>query len=429
MKTYIRNAGWMLTEKIAKIISNLLLMALIARSIGPSDFGILSISITLVTLAWCFCSLGADTLLMKEFSQNNYNHNELFNTIYACRLIASITILTISYALLFTGATHSFSRTETLIYAISIAAIPFYNFNTYYSYFQAKSKSHTVTKISILSITISASIKLFIAFTTPNVYYFAASYVFDSALILAIYNLLPSEPATKIQTSNIKLKVILKLAKPATPLLLSNLIVIAYTRLDQFMIAKFLGMAPAGIYSISTRIAESYIFIPSILAISLYPMLAKETTKENIKKYFDVVFFSAIASALITIAAAPIAIPMLFGHEYSESISPLIILVISSTFSIIGSVATNYLILKDMAYIRLIRSIAGLSINAILNIYLIPKYGIIGAAYATLASQIIAAWLSNALTPKTLDCFKMQTATILTIGIPGTLKTIKGARN
>ena len=418
----------MLTEKIAKIFSNILIMALIARSIGPAEFGILSISLTFVSVAWCICSLGADTLLMKEFSQGNYDHKELFNTIYASRLIASIVLLTICYAFLFIGAQDVFSKTEKLVYAISIAAIPFYNFNTYYSYFQAKSNSRTITKASIISIAISISIKSLIALKSPNIYYFSASYVFDAALILAILKTCHRESEIKIQISSIRTGIMLELARPATPLLLSNLLVIAYTRLDQFMIVKILGMAPAGIYSISARIAETYIFIPSIIAVSLYPMLAKETTKENVKKYFDVVFFAATASAAITMAAAPIAIPILFGHEYKDSVYPLIVLVISGTFSIMGGVATNYLILKDMAYTRLLRAAIGLIINAFLNLILIPKHGIIGAAYATLISQIIAAWLSNALTKGTFECFRMQTSTILTAGIPGTINIIKGAK-
>ncbi|EIM9300179.1 flippase, partial [Escherichia coli] len=54
-----------------------------------------------------------------------------------------------------------------------------------------------------------------------------------------------------------------------------------------------------------------------------------------------------------------------------------------------------------------------------LNILLIPKYGIIGAAYASFVSQIFATWLSNSLNRKTFECFRIQSMTVLTLGLTG----------
>ncbi|MGU8197064.1 polysaccharide biosynthesis C-terminal domain-containing protein [Escherichia coli] len=52
-----------------------------------------------------------------------------------------------------------------------------------------------------------------------------------------------------------------------------------------------------------------------------------------------------------------------------------------------GAASTNYLVVINLTYMRLIRAIAGLIVNFILNIILIPRIGIVGAAYASLFSQ------------------------------------------
>ena len=59
------------------------------------------------------------------------------------------------------------------------------------------------------------------------------------------------------------------------------------------------------------------------------------------------------------------------------------------------------------------RTLAGAIINIILNYLLIPKYGIYGAAFATLISQAIASYLFNATNKKLKYTFLLQTNALL----------------
>ena len=54
------------------------------------------------------------------------------------------------------------------------------------------------------------------------------------------------------------------------------------------------------------------------------------------------------------------------------------------------------MIIYGLTYLRLVRAVFGLLINFSLNIILIPRFGIIGAAFSSLISQLFAAWISNA---------------------------------
>src|SRR5258706_14190470 len=85
----------------------------------------------------------------------------------------------------------------------------------------------------------------------------------------------------------------------------------------------------------------------------------------------------------------------LFGPNYEQSILPARILFLSVPFLFLGlvsSIAANALHLEHKIVKILSLSVA---INLGLNVYVIPKYGIVGAAWVTVISQII--WASGML--------------------------------
>lgn len=422
MKSYINNAGWMLLEKIVKALSSLIIIALIARTIGPSDFGVFSLALSVLAILWCICSLGLDSILIKEFSQTKYDKLELFSTIFWMRFFISALLMLICFILTWTSFTENYSHTNKIIFLIIISSLPFYNFNTFFSYYQAQSKSRFTANISLAITLLFTTIKILFAATNPDPIIFSACYFFESATLIFIFTILAKETSLKI--SHFRTQILSELLKPAYPLLSASLLVIAYTKLDQVMIAKILGPEALGIYSVSTRIAETYIFIPTLLSVSLYPMLAKNFTPENTRVYFDIVYSSSVASGILVLILSPILIPILFGNAYKESITPLSLLIFASIFSILGMLSTNFFLLKEMPYIRLYRAIIGLAINFFLNLKLIPIYGINGAAFASLLSQITASWFLNALSKKTIECFKIQCATLFTFGFPGLSKAL-----
>ncbi|WP_283666556.1 polysaccharide biosynthesis C-terminal domain-containing protein [Escherichia coli] len=107
-----------------------------------------------------------------------------------------------------------------------------------------------------------------------------------------------------------------------------------------------------------------------------------------------------------------------FGVRYHDSIAVVNIIVFANIISALGAVSSNILILRGITYLRIYRAIAGLVVNIGLNFYCIPKFGILGAAYSSLLSQVIAAWISNGFSKKTVDCFYFQSKSLLTFGIP-----------
>ncbi|CAI0964517.1 colanic acid exporter [Serratia fonticola] len=423
MRVYLFNAGWMLLEKILKLFLTFIFLGFIAKQLGTDSFGIYSLGISLVTLLWVISSLGLDSIILKEFSQGKYDEVELFSTIFILRWLVCLGVVIVSVSFLFSSLFNYYALSTKITFLIFIFSVFFYNYTTFWSYYQAKSRAKVLTKISVIGLLISSLIKVYIIYSGYGIVSFAVSASFDVAINLIIIAFFNKD--IKISLRKFDINIAKEIMKPAYPMLISSIIIILYTRIDQMMIAYYLGASETGIYSVAMRISEAYIFLPALVATSFYPMIAKNTSEENVSIYFDIVFFFAFISGVMVIIVSPFIIPVLFGPEYVSSIAVLNITVFSTMFSVLGTACTNFMILRNLGYYRLIRIIIGLVINVMLNTILIPKYGIIGAAWATLISQIFASWLGNAFNKRTKECLLIQTRSVFTLGIIGAYKILR----
>lgn len=429
MKSYIHNAWWMLIEKVVKLATTFILLGLIARELGPEEFGIYSLFFSIVTLLWVVGGLGLDNILLKEFSQHNLQSQKLFSTAFITRTLCCAVLFIASAVLVLFDCVSTLTSQQKASALIFLFSLFFYNSATYYSYFQANSQSKIVAKISVIALIISSLVKLYLLIGGFGLVAFSVSHLIDIAMNYALLVILLKNEEIKLRFAEFDREVLRKIMYPAWPMLASNLLIIVYTRLDQFMIAKQLPTSDLGVYSAAARISEAYLFVPALVATSFYPMLARDNTRKTAKLYFDLILFSALSTGAVVALFAPFVIPILFGTQFNDAIPVLNIMVVSSLFSIMGSACTNYMIINNRPYVRLIRTTLGLLTNVILNLFFIPRFGIIGAAYATLISQIVASWLGNALTQETHLCFKIQTQSIITLGIPGTTKALGNLRN
>ncbi len=421
MKKYFYNAGWLVLEKIFRLATNFIFLGMIANKIGPSDFGVITFSQSIVIMLLAVTNLGMDGLLVNEFSKSvekKYSNSVLFNTAFFSKLGISGLILAFFcfYSLIFSNS--SFSDETLSIFYITLISLVFYCQSVYVAYFQAISKSKLISYASIFSLLVSSIVKVLLLVNSSNSVYYAASFTFDLIILLlsSVY------VARKYNDLSLDFKKINRtcfnyIFSKSYPLMFSAILLVIYSRLDQLMIAGMLGTEDLGLYGVAIRISDAYIFIPSMIASSFFPLISVDNSKENVIFYFSIVFLAAVISCAFVLLLGPILIPVLFGAQFVESISAMNIVVLSSVFAVVGSAATNYLITVNLTYIRLIRVFVGLIINVVLNFLWIPEYGIVGAAYATLITQIVAAWASNYFNVKSRECFYWQTYSILTLGI------------
>jgi PST family polysaccharide transporter len=209
------------------------------------------------------------------------------------------------------------------------------------------------------------------------------------------------------------------LLKESWPLILSGVTIMIYMRIDQIMLGQMVGDKAVGLYSAATRISEVWYFIPMAMASSVSPAIyaAKEVSESLY--YRRIEQFLRLLSWLSIVVAVPMSflsgtiITILFGKSYEASAYILAIHIWASLFVFMGVGTSSWFIAEGLTQFALRRTIIGAITNVFLNIFLIPAYGGVGAAIATVISQAFASFLSNATHPKTRKIFNIQVKSLI----------------
>jgi len=107
------------------------------------------------------------------------------------------------------------------------------------------------------------------------------------------------------------------------------------------------------------------------------------------QKLYDLLTWLAIGIAIpVTIFSNQI-IQLLFGNEFSSASPILTIYIWAGVAVFLGVASSQYLINENLTKLSFSRNLVGMILNVGLNLILIPKYGIIGSAVATLISYSI----------------------------------------
>ena len=125
----------------------------------------------------------------------------------------------------------------------------------------------------------------------------------------------------------------------------------------------------------------------------------------------------ALAIALPMTFMSDWIVEMLYGVAYNEAGMVLMIHIWAGVFVFLGVASSKWFVAENLQLLSMWRTFFGMLVNVLLNILLIPKYGITGAAFSTLISQVVAAYLFDVFYYKTRSMFYMKTKSLLLLRI------------
>jgi len=164
-------------------------------------------------------------------------------------------------------------------------------------------------------------------------------------------------------------------------------------RADQFIIHKFLDVDKLGIYSIAVMIAELIFLIPisiqSTLESKFFNISDKSIERiDLLKMTVKFTFYICLFIAVICATCTP-AIRIIYGNDFKEAEILTIILLAGTVFASIGKVSASYYFSIGKPSVHFKITLTCLIINVCLNLLLIPQYGLLGAASAAAASNML----------------------------------------
>jgi len=417
---YFANTSWVFAERILRIITGLLVTIWVARYLGPVQFGILSYAIAFAALFGSIAKLGLDSIVVRKLVQQQDQIARYLGTAFYMKLSGALIMLfAIAAALQFTS-----SDSTTSLYIFIIASgIFFQSFEVVEFHFQARVLSKYASICKVVQLIISALLKLYFIVIEADLIYFVIVAAVDQ-LVLALTLAITYRQQKGITFFNrFDWSVARQLLLESWPLILSGLAIVIYMRIDLIMIKEMLGDHDVGIYASAVRISEAWYFIPALISSSLFPAIvnAKEMDEKlyykRLQRLYTFLLWASVAVALPMTIVSPWLINILYGEAYNGAATVLMIHIWAGLFVALGIASTSWYINENLQHYAFYRTALGAVINVLLNLILIPEYGLVGAACATVISQAIAALFFDLLTAKTRIVFYMKIRAVYFAGI------------
>ena len=414
---YFKNTSWLFGEKILRMIVGLFVGIWVARYLGPEQFGLFSYAQSFVGLFTAFATLGLDGIVVRELVHDESRRDELIGTAFWLKLMGAFAVLVIlAIAVNFTSNDHF---TNIMVFIIASATI-FQSFNVVDMYFQSKVMGKYIAYANVISLFFSSIVKITLILNEASLEAFAWTIVFDSVVLAMGYVYFFFKKSTcNIMNLTFSKTIAIDLLKDGLFYMFTAIVISLYMKIDQVMIKEMLDTKSVGYYAVAARLSELWFFLPIIISSSLYPAI-ENAKKQSQKLYYDrleklFIVCNIIALSIIvpTIFLSDFIVVTLYGSAYAAAGSVLMIHIISLLFAFQRVPSEYWVLSENLKYFEVYKTLFGLGVNIILNFYLLPLYGINGAALATLISMFVAGYFAYALYGKSFVVFKMMTRTLL----------------
>lgn len=394
-----KNLSWLFFDKVLKVVLQLAVGIWVARYLGPSDFGLLSYALAYTALFSVFVSLGLDQIVVREIVKNEKLANEYLGTAFVLKLIGALTaIIFVAISLLLV----SLDPLSKVIILIISAGFVFQSLHVIDYFFQSKLLSKYVVVASNSALILTSSLKIYFILNGFEVIYFAWAQVFTTmftGIFLLLAYRLRGDVAGGWRFSR---KIAWRLLKYSWPLGLSIFLITIHTKVDQIMIGAMLDQTQVGLYSVAVKLSEFWLFIPGMIVMTLMPYFVTLRTanqalyQTRLLQLYSLMFWMGVGAGVFVIFFGEALVVLLFGEAYQDAYLALVFNIWNGIWISQAIARGIWLINENLQIYRLYTNAIIVLLNLSLNFILIPRYGIAGAAVATLATQSLGTWVVSA---------------------------------
>ena len=389
-KKILSNSVWVILQHLYSMLTSLTVVALIARHLGPSDYGLINYCASLISMFTTLSGLGLDTLIVSEIIRNPDKEGGYLGSALVMRLTASLVSYPVILALI--AAMNPGNRTLFAVAALQALGMVFQTYEVLVYWFRIKLKMKYISIALVCAITVNTLFRIVLLVNKAAVGWFAFSISVQAlvaGLIIAAFFVKKTDVRLKVSFADAK-----DLLKISYNCIISSMAIIIYMEVDKIILEKMTGSANVGIYSAAVLLATCWQFIPVTLIDSSRPVIL-EKRKTSHKEYLEQfkllmagVNLVAFVFSLIMSCLGWIFIRFLYGSDYLDAFIPLIILSWSSFVGISGYTRTVWITGEGYYKYEKSYAVSAMIINILLDIVLIWQFGIIGASVATLITYV-----------------------------------------
>lgn len=383
--------GWLLGGKIVNMILSFFVSLATARYLGPDNFGSINYVAAYVSFFSSITSLGLSVIVIKEISMGKEDDNEVIWTGILMRFLTAVfsTIAVIALVSI-TDKNDPLMVKIAILESIAILASAF---DTFMYWFQGKLLGKYTSIASVVAYIGMSLYRIYLLANNADILWFAFATSVDTLLLSLILMLCYVRENGFRPKASVRLGK--SLMKQSYHYMISGLIAILYSKIDQIMLKQMLDTYSVGLYTAALTIAGLWGMIPSAFIQSVSPILYKNAEEnrgmfyKRLRQSYAGIWLLNICWSLGVSIFSYWVIYLLYGKAYLGARGALVIVVWYTGITSIGSLTQVYLATENKNKYVNYFALAGLVTDVVLNALLIPKMGILGAAIATLVTYTV----------------------------------------
>ncbi|EDY17258.1 polysaccharide biosynthesis protein [Chthoniobacter flavus Ellin428] len=391
VKAIVSNVGWLSLDTIVRMLTGLFLGTWVARYLQPGYFGEINYALAIAALVGAPAGLGITDILIRDLVKRPQDAANLLGTAFFSRMAAAL----VSYAILAVYSLtlpNSLTRQLLLISALTLCtqALTVAGLR-----FKADLRSKQLVIAGNIGFAVSALVRIFLVLLRRPVVEFAWVAVIETGVAAVMTVIIYAQCYSDLPKWRFEPATASRLLGESWPLILSAVAVTTYMRIDQVMLAQMLGTKQVGLYTAATKLSEITYIVPSILSSVLLPSIVRskalgpERYMARLQNYYDMSAGLAYLLIVPLSLGSSFIIHFLYGKVYESSSAVLTVQVWALLFVFLGAARDQFLIAEGFLKFSFFSTFLGAVLNIGINLFLIPRYGPLGAASATVIAFAI----------------------------------------
>jgi len=409
------NSSWWLAERAATLLLTLLTNIVLVRVLGPAQFGELSYVLAVAGLLVPLTQFGVSGLVARALLERPDDEAAVLRAAMLLRLFGCALALVVGsfYWLFFEDRAE-----ERWMLLVLLGAQFATTFQVVEFWFQVKFRASRLVPWRMGVVVAGAIIKMSVAVSTGDAQWVVAAFALELLMTGGAALLAMRRESGRWATPGWAPERVRWFALRAPWLLASGVAEVIYLRIDIVLLERLRGVEEAGIYAVAARLSEAWYMIPVALMGAAFPAIWQRRSDPaayecSLQASLDLLCGLALALAIVIQLAGLPLIELLFGERFVASAPVLQIHVWAGLFVFMRALLSRWLLAEDMLRFSLLTHLAGAVVNVALNLLLIPTYGTIGAAVATVISYASAGWLALYLSARTRPMAHMMARALL----------------
>ena len=389
-QTIAKNITWQVVGTLANKLFSLFLIIFAARILGVEGYGQFTFALAFVSLFTVLSHLGLPNIITREFAREE-NKNDFY-------AIASLQIVLVSLTFLLIAAasflTISSLEVRLLILVLGVFLLMNSLIGTAYSYFHSQQKMEYEAWLEVIQMGLLISFGLFVLFQFPSPLNLSYAYAISATIAFLIAIVFFQAKMFRLRL-RWNVAIWKKYLRMSWPLALSALFAVLYSYVDSIMLGYWNLFVETGWYNAAQRVMLASLLPMGFVGASFLPALSKlsRESKDRFQSAWnqeiEIMITLALPLAVGGIVLASGIVSFLYSTEFAPAVLVLQILLVTAAVNFLFRPFYDAMIVFNQERKIFWITMAGAVLNIVLNLILIPKYSLYGAAAATLGTYSV----------------------------------------